>query len=166
MESVAQLSDGVSSSRTLITEETERKFLTFSWYLLNVGWLKCVRRVKASVTKVFGQVSLKEPISTELLQDMIVSIREETESDLTGLISYLLPEEGSEENLLKECGVGDHGIEMSQVQKLLDKDLLNLLNETRDYLEWCVSSTDCVAPTFHVFYPTHWMMHSLNYTRV
>lgn len=37
----------------VITEETERKFLTLSWWLLYVGWKDVGERVRKSVEEVF-----------------------------------------------------------------------------------------------------------------
>ncbi len=37
----------------ILTEETERKFLTMSWWLLNVGWRDIGERVKEAVESVF-----------------------------------------------------------------------------------------------------------------
>lgn len=34
-----------------ISQETERHYLTLSWYLLNIGWKKCVDRVQTAVKK-------------------------------------------------------------------------------------------------------------------
>lgn len=37
-----------------VTEETERKFLTLGWWLLNVGWKDVAERVRAAVEEVFS----------------------------------------------------------------------------------------------------------------
>lgn len=37
-----------------VTDETERKFLTLSWWLLNVGWKDVADRVRAAVEGVFA----------------------------------------------------------------------------------------------------------------
>lgn len=36
-----------------ITEETERKYLTLSWWILNVGWKDVGERVRRAVEEVF-----------------------------------------------------------------------------------------------------------------
>lgn len=38
-----------------ISDETERHYLTLSWYLLNVGWKACMERVQKAVEKVVGE---------------------------------------------------------------------------------------------------------------
>lgn len=37
-----------------VTEETERKFLTLGWWLLNVGWKDVAERVRSAVEDVFS----------------------------------------------------------------------------------------------------------------
>lgn len=37
-----------------ISEQEERHYLTLSWYLMNVGWKKCIERVKDAVEVVVG----------------------------------------------------------------------------------------------------------------
>jgi len=39
--------------------ETERKYLTFSWWLLNVGWKQIVDRVEEKVLQIIGQYELQ-----------------------------------------------------------------------------------------------------------
>ena len=47
----------------LVTEETERKFLVLSWWLLYVGWKDVGERVRKSVEEVFdGLVQSGIPI--------------------------------------------------------------------------------------------------------
>ena len=55
-----EASEGVSGSqrhsgRRSVNEDTERKYLTFSWYVLNMGWEKCVNRTRQAVEKVIGR---------------------------------------------------------------------------------------------------------------
>ena len=38
----------------MVTEETERKFLTLGWWLLNVGWKDVAERVRSAVEVVFS----------------------------------------------------------------------------------------------------------------
>ena len=37
-----------------ISEQTERNYLTLSWYLVNVGWRDCVARIEKAVEEVVG----------------------------------------------------------------------------------------------------------------
>jgi peroxin-3 len=42
------------SQEEMVTEETERKFLTLGWWLLNVGWKDVAERVRSAVEVVFS----------------------------------------------------------------------------------------------------------------
>lgn len=56
----------------LVTEETERKFLVLSWWLLYVGWKDVGERVRKSVEEVFdGLVGSHPPIT---LTDNLVAV--------------------------------------------------------------------------------------------
>lgn len=45
-----------------VTDETERKFLTLSWWLLNVGWKDVADRVRSAVEGVFAGCVLEFPL--------------------------------------------------------------------------------------------------------
>lgn len=38
----------------VVDEETERKYLTLSWWFLNVGWKDVAQRVRSAVEVVFS----------------------------------------------------------------------------------------------------------------
>ncbi|KAL2911712.1 peroxin [Polyrhizophydium stewartii] len=126
--------------RRHVSVETEQKYLTFSWYLLNVGWEQCVVRVRSSVEKVVSSISLKESTGFNELSSIIADIRKEFERDsdkrelMHRMDTYLLPAEGDEGSVLKEGGITieDGG---SKVPYVLDPDLKRLLDDTRDFLE-------------------------------
>ncbi|EGF83659.1 hypothetical protein BATDEDRAFT_22540 [Batrachochytrium dendrobatidis JAM81] len=123
-----------------ISEEVERQYLTFSWYLLNIGWEKCVSRVRGIVETVVGSIPLKGPINYTRLVHIINQIRTEFEHDdlqkdlLHRMDMYLLPPEGKEDMVLKDGGitVEDGGIKQKYVA---ESTLKHLLDETRDFLE-------------------------------
>ncbi|KAJ3167135.1 peroxin [Geranomyces variabilis] len=116
-----------------VSDETERKYLTFSWYVLNVGWKQCVKKVQAAVDEVVGSMSLKEPITYNSVIDIITRVREKVENNPDGTAGvspsvYLLPEEGHEEEVLRAGGCSNDAF-------VMDASLKELLNETRDFLE-------------------------------
>jgi hypothetical protein len=112
-----------------------------------------------------GPLSLKDPVTLENLQELIVCIRDEMEKsreDVFEFVGYLMPKEGEEELFLRDCterslreeeeeedqGLrmgGPSSVEDSSLSKnnqqdaelLMDDDQLQILvDETRDYLEW------------------------------
>ena len=77
--------------------ETNRKYLTFSWWLLHRGWRDVMANVEDAVRGVFGSVNPREDIPLEKISSLILDVRRVVEGatpeerrfvDLTGL-SYL-----------------------------------------------------------------------------
>ncbi|KAG1831685.1 Peroxin-3-domain-containing protein [Suillus subalutaceus] len=67
-----------------ISEETEMRFLTLSWWILHVGWKDVAARVRGSVEAVFEGVSLKTKLSPSELHVLILDVRRRVERDGTG----------------------------------------------------------------------------------
>ena len=59
--------------------ETNRKFLTFSWWLLHKGWRSIMEKVEAAVNEVFGPLNPREDVSFEKLSHLVVEVRERVE---------------------------------------------------------------------------------------
>lgn len=83
-----------------VDAETERKFLTLSWWILNVGWKDVGERVRRGVEEVFegyahyphcqgcvhrllSSVSLKSKISAVELHRLISDVRRRVEHEIT-----------------------------------------------------------------------------------
>ncbi|KAG2348207.1 hypothetical protein BDR05DRAFT_980530 [Suillus weaverae] len=67
-----------------VSEETEMRFLTLSWWILHVGWKDVAARVRGSVESVFEGVSLKTKLSPSELHVLILDVRRRVERDGTG----------------------------------------------------------------------------------
>lgn len=67
-----------------ISEETEMRFLTLSWWILHVGWKDVAARVRGSVEAVFEGVSLKTKLSPPELRVLILDVRRRVEQHSTG----------------------------------------------------------------------------------
>lgn len=59
--------------------ETNRKYLTFSWWLLHRGWRDIMRQVEVAVTEVFGPLNPREDISLERMSSLILDVRRKVE---------------------------------------------------------------------------------------
>lgn len=59
--------------------ETNRKFLTFSWWLLHRGWRDTMEKVEAAVKAVFGPINPREDIPLEKLSALILEVRRRVE---------------------------------------------------------------------------------------
>lgn len=61
--------------------ETNRKFLTFSWWLLHRGWRDLMEEVQSAVVQVFGPVKTTEEIQFEQLSSLIINVRRRVEGE-------------------------------------------------------------------------------------
>lgn len=55
--------------------EVNRKYLTFSWWLLNKGWVDVMKQVEAAVREVFGQMSPRDQLTYETFCNMTAQVR-------------------------------------------------------------------------------------------
>jgi peroxin-3 len=91
--------------------DTNRRFLTFSWFLLHRGYKTLLAQVQDTVSQVFEDISPTEPLSMERLSELTLSVRKmiegstETERNAKRWLPYLLPPREEEEALLIESGV-------------------------------------------------------------
>lgn len=91
--------------------ETNRRFLTFSWYLLHRGYAQILTKVRAAVEEVFGNISPNEGITQQRLSELVLEVRKkiegatEQERYSTRWLPYILPPRDEEESVLVESGV-------------------------------------------------------------
>lgn len=91
--------------------ETNRRFLTFSWYLLHRGYTQIMAKVRTAVDQVFGNISPNEGVTPHRLSELVLEVRKkvegatEQERSNTRWLPYVLPPREEEEALLVESGV-------------------------------------------------------------
>lgn len=91
--------------------ETNRRYLTFSWFLLHRGYGKILEEVQAAVTEVFAGTSPTEALTARRLSDLTLEVRKKiegaTEQDryATRWLPFMLPPKEDEEAVLLESGV-------------------------------------------------------------
>ena len=91
--------------------ETNRKYLTFSWWLLHRGWQDLMREVEAAVMEVFGPINPREDVSVERTSTLILEVRRRVEGRTVQerqqrrWLRYLMPPEDQETSLLAESGM-------------------------------------------------------------
>lgn len=61
--------------------ETNRRYLTFSWWLLHRGWKDLMEKVKAAVIEVYGQMNPREDVTPDRLSVMTLAVRKLVEGD-------------------------------------------------------------------------------------
>lgn len=59
--------------------ETNRRYLTFSWWLLHRGWKDLMSKVETAVKEAFGPMNPREDITLATLSEMTLSVRKEVE---------------------------------------------------------------------------------------
>ncbi|KAL2375234.1 peroxin 3 [Blastomyces gilchristii SLH14081] len=118
--------------------ETNRRYLTFSWWLLHRGWRQLMEKVKEAVEEVFGPVNPRVDITQERLSELTLAVRKkvegatEEERRSTKWLSYLLPSRDQEDYVLKESGV----LSASETSSLQNpSSLRHLLDETSDLID-------------------------------
>jgi peroxin-3 len=120
-----------------VDAETERKYLTLSWWILNVGWKDVGERVRRGVEEVFEGVSLKSKIGALELHRLISDVRRRVEHEITfegterkiNFLSTLMPPTSSALSLLLTRGGFPHSHSDTH-----EPAFAALLEETRDLL--------------------------------
>ncbi|KAI1310830.1 Peroxin-3 family protein [Xylaria venustula] len=130
--------------------ETNRKYLTFSWWLLNRGWIDVMEKVETAVREVFGHLSPRDLLSFDTFSQLTLEVRKKVEtkssSERPGAqwLSCLLPPTPLEDFVLKESGVlGDSaaatatqsGSSSTSPASTITPALRRLLDETSDLVE-------------------------------
>ena len=91
--------------------ETNRRYLTFSWYLLHRGYAQIMTKARTAVEDVFGSVSPTEGITAARLSELVLNVRRQVEGSseqeryATRWLPYVLPPKEEEEAVLVESGV-------------------------------------------------------------
>lgn len=135
--------------------ETNRKYLTFSWWLLHRGCKDITERVTTAVKEVFGPINPREDISLEHLSELILEVRKkiegatETERRENKWLPHLLPPRDEEAAVLREHSAaaspgsqsgqteGENPLEKHNYAEELENNasLRRLLDETSDLID-------------------------------
>ncbi|KAG9710294.1 Peroxin-3, partial [Aureobasidium melanogenum] len=140
--------------------ETNRKYLTFSWWLLHKGTKDIVDKVTAAVKDVFGPINPREDMTLERLSELILEVRKKVEGATEAerrehkWLAYMLPPRDQEDHVLSESGIDAMSTSPAPQETSQDPmhavsstssnaSLRRLLDETSDLID---------SPTFtHVF---------------
>lgn len=134
--------------------ETNRKYLTFSWWLLHRGSKQIMERVRVAVREVFGPVNIREDMSLERLAELIMDVRKKiegaTEEDRqrTQWLTFLLPSRDEEAFVIRqatmsesegspspEAGHTEDPLSSSTEEIQINGSLRRLLDETADLID-------------------------------
>ena len=118
--------------------DTNRRYLTFSWWLLHRGWRQIMLKVDEAVRDVFGSMSPREDVSLQKFSELTLEVRKKvegaTEADRQAhrWLEYLLPAKEDEAFVLRESGMSTESVTS---QSPLDIPLRRLLDETSDLID-------------------------------
>jgi peroxin-3 len=123
--------------------ETNRRYLTFSWWLLHRGWKAVMVKVETAVKEVFGTLSPRDDVSMQTFSELTLEVRKkvegatEAERGASRWLEYLLPPRELEDFVLRESGMttepsttGPVSISSSGITPLR-----RLLDETSDLID-------------------------------
>ncbi|KAG0216140.1 Peroxin-3 [Mortierella sp. GBAus27b] len=144
-----------SSTNGYLDFQTEKKYLTFSYWLLHEGWRRWSEKVQQVVENVIGSMSLKKTLNANEFSDLLGEIRTQLEytivdgkREAVNMREYLLPDDPAEEReVLRAGGVDEFDL-------VVDPVLRNLLDETRDFIDspdFATVLSSSVATTFARF---------------
>lgn len=116
--------------------ETNRRYLSFSWWLLHRGCIDILNKVTAAVKEVFGNLNPREEITLERLSELTLEVRKkvegatEEERRTCKWLAYLLPSQDQEEYVLRESGMTT-----ATSNSPASPSLRRLLDETSDLID-------------------------------
>ncbi|KAI9847791.1 MAG: peroxin [Sclerophora amabilis] len=91
--------------------ETNRRYLTFSWWLLHRGWREVMLKVDAAVREIFGSLNPRDDITMARMSELTIEVRKRVEGTTDAerkshkWLPYLLPPPSEELFVLRESGV-------------------------------------------------------------
>lgn len=121
--------------------DTNRKYLTFSWWLLNKGWVGIMNRVESAVRTVFGSLSPRDLVSFDRFAELTMEVRKLVEGSTpeerrqSDWLQFLLPPKDKEDEVIRESGILEEN--SPQIADLWSSpaSLRRLLDETADLIE-------------------------------
>lgn len=120
--------------------DTNRKYLTFSWWLLNKGWVDIMQRVEQAVRTVFGTLNPRDLLSFDRFAELTVEVRKLVEGatpeerQKANWLKYLLPPQDQEGEVISQSGILEDNFETIEAPTS-SAALRRLLDETADLIE-------------------------------
>lgn len=122
--------------------DTNRRYLTFSWWLLHRGWRDVMVKVEAAVREVFGALSPRDDVSMLRFSELTLEVRKkvegatEAERQSSRWLQYLLPPREQEDFVLKSAmAEGTAPMASVSISSSGITPLRRLLDETSDLID-------------------------------
>ncbi|KAG5975429.1 hypothetical protein E4U55_007693 [Claviceps digitariae] len=125
--------------------DTNRQYLTFSWWLLNKGWVQVMKRVDSAVRTVFGSLSPRDLVSFDRFSELTMEVRKLVEGASVeerrqmDWLTFLLPPPHQEDEVIRQSGILQESENLMRGGTVSDLSssagLRRLLDETADLIE-------------------------------
>ncbi|QIW99851.1 hypothetical protein AMS68_005369 [Peltaster fructicola] len=128
--------------------ETNRMYLTFSWWILHRGAKSILDRVMTAVKEVFASVNIREDMSMERLSELVIEVRRRVEGSTEqerrqqSWLEYLLPPRNEELFVMNQANQTESSDSASPEPRSnplditsISPSLRRLLDETADLIE-------------------------------
>ncbi|USP78582.1 hypothetical protein yc1106_05856 [Curvularia clavata] len=118
--------------------ETNRRYLSLSWWLLHKGCLDLIEKVRTAVQEVFGLLNPREEITLEKLSELTLEVRKrvegatEEERRNCKWLPFLLPPQDQEDYVLRESGMTSSS---ESTSPNTTTSLRRLIDETSDLID-------------------------------
>lgn len=135
--------DDLNLAEGRLSQDTEKKYLTSSYWFLHHGWKTVAERVREAVHAELGDMPVKTLLTYEHMESLVGRLRARLEGDASdtsmvwrsndGFRNILLPEaELDEVRMLREAGALAAD---DDEREALTTQLRDLLDETKDYID-------------------------------
>lgn len=139
----AEALDDLNLAEGRLSQDSEKKYLTSSYWFLHHGWKTVADRVREAVHAELGDMPVKTLLTYEHMEALMRRLRAHIEGDASdtsvvwrsndGFRNILLPEaEADEVRMLREAGALAAD---DDEQEALTPQLRDLLDETKDYID-------------------------------
>ncbi|KAK9466854.1 Peroxin-3 [Lipomyces arxii] len=115
-----------------ITDETNRRFLTFSWWLLSHGHDKIIHLVNEATQSTFSSLTPKTELTFDTLEDLMSQVHDKIDIK-THILSIVLPSE-DEEYVVLTANPTERELDQETEAKI-KKRVRVLLDEAKDLTE-------------------------------
>ncbi|RIB25318.1 Peroxin-3 [Gigaspora rosea] len=134
---------------SVLNPDIEKKYLTFIWWFLNVGYEEVIERIRIAVETLLSTVSLKHEFSYKDFVWLLSEIRSRVERTEDGrpyeFLNVLIPKDEADELEVLDQGGG------GELDNNVDSKLRRLLDETKDFLhgqDFTAVLSSCVSSAF------------------
>jgi peroxin-3 len=125
-----------TSTPSSVSFETQKQYLSFSWWFVNRGWKSIGIKVQDILARELESISIRERLTYQQLWEIINQLRNKLEYEVFDQKHVIL------EALMPSDSAGEREV-ISQLEGRpvpddyeINPNLRRLLDETKDFIEW------------------------------